>query len=74
MAEIINLRQARKRRGRQEKEALAAANRARFGRTKAERLTSRDQEARQARDLDGKRRERPESDPDSDKDDGPDPA
>ena len=36
MAEIINLRQARKARARTEKEAAAAANRARFGRTKAE--------------------------------------
>jgi hypothetical protein len=36
MAEIINLRQARKARARTEKEAAAAANRAKFGRTKAE--------------------------------------
>jgi hypothetical protein len=36
MAEIINLRQARKAKARAGKEAEAAANRARFGRTKAE--------------------------------------
>jgi len=61
MAEIINLRQARKQRDRQEKESRAAANRVRFGRTKAERRQARDEEARKARDLDGKRRE--EGDP-----------
>jgi len=36
MAEIVNLRQARKAKERAEKEAEAAANRAQFGRTKAE--------------------------------------
>ena len=36
MAEIVNLRQARKHRQRAEKEQQAAANRAKFGRTKAE--------------------------------------
>ena len=36
MGDVINLRQARKARARTEKEAAAAANRARFGRTKAE--------------------------------------
>jgi hypothetical protein len=37
MADIINLRQARKRRERERKNAEAEANRAAFGRTKAER-------------------------------------
>ena len=36
MAEIINLRQVRKAKARAEKAAGAAANRAKFGRTKAE--------------------------------------
>ena len=36
MAEIVNLRQARKARGRADDAAAAAANRAKFGRTKAE--------------------------------------
>lgn len=36
MAEIINLRQARKHKARAEKEARADANRMAFGRTKAE--------------------------------------
>ena len=37
MAEIINLRKARKKRARAEKEAEAAENRAKFGRPKEER-------------------------------------
>ncbi|MGJ8528279.1 DUF4169 family protein [Maritalea sp.] len=36
MAEIVNLRQARKNKARSEKEINADANRAKFGRTKAE--------------------------------------
>ena len=36
MAEIVNLRQARKAKARTEKDDSAAANRAKFGRTKAE--------------------------------------
>lgn len=43
MATIVNLRQARKQRARADKDSEAAANRARFGRTKAER--SRDTQA-----------------------------
>jgi Domain of unknown function (DUF4169) len=37
MAELINLRQFRKRKERGEKEAVAAVNRAAFGQTKTER-------------------------------------
>jgi hypothetical protein len=37
MAEIVNLRQARKQKARAEKEARAAENRVNFGRSKAER-------------------------------------
>ncbi|MCD7060946.1 DUF4169 family protein [Pelagibacterium xiamenense] len=40
MAEIVNLRQARKRKARAEKDATAAQNRLMFGRTKAERTLS----------------------------------
>lgn len=56
-AEIINLRQARKQRERNEKDARAAENRARFGRTKAERALEDDAQARAARTLDGHERE-----------------
>ena len=45
MAEIVNLRLARKRKGRAEREASAAANRAASGRTKHERTLA---EARKA--------------------------
>ena len=38
-ADLINLRKARKARARADKEAQAAENRAKFGRTKAERQT-----------------------------------
>jgi len=37
MAEIVNLRQMRKKKARQDKEKTADANRLKFGRTKAER-------------------------------------
>ena len=40
MAEIINLRQARKNKARADKEARAAENRISFGRTKAEKTLS----------------------------------
>ena len=47
-AEIVNLRCARKARNRAEKEASAAENRAKFGRTKVERRldTAREQHAK----------------------------
>ena len=53
MAEVINLRQARKQKARTEKEAAAAANRVAFGRTKAgKRLTEARNEQAERR-LDG---------------------
>lgn len=55
MAEIINLREARKRKARAEKEKQAADNRIRFGRTKAERRLGDLEKCRTDRDLDGKR-------------------
>ena len=55
MSEIVNLRQAKKRRARAEKEAQAAANRATFGRTKAERKQRAAEQAKAEYDLDGKK-------------------
>ncbi len=55
MSEIVNLRQAKKRRARAEKEAKAAANRTQFGRSKAERKKTATERARDKRDLDGKK-------------------
>jgi len=57
MAEIINLRRARKARLRTEAEAQAAANRARHGESKAAKTVRRLDNARAARLLDGARRE-----------------
>lgn len=57
MAEIINLRQARKQRARAAAERKADANRAHFGRTGAEKQASRMENDRQARKLDGAKRE-----------------
>jgi hypothetical protein len=57
MAEIINLRRARKAKGRADKAVDAAANRAAHGRTKAERELARAREARVSAVLDGARRE-----------------
>ncbi|HZV17769.1 MAG TPA: DUF4169 family protein [Sphingobium sp.] len=55
MAEIINLRMARKARARAEAERTAAQNRAKFGRTKAEKAAERTEADRTARTLDGAR-------------------
>jgi hypothetical protein len=55
MSEIVNLRQARKRRARAEKEAEAAANRTKFGRTKSERRKTGAERAKAARELDDKK-------------------
>lgn len=53
MAEIVNLRLARKRKARAESDAVAAANRAKFGLTKAEREKRRLEEQLAAKQLDG---------------------
>lgn len=55
MAEVINLRQARKARDRQVAQAQAAANRARFGRTKAEKAADHAREEQARRHLDAHR-------------------
>ena len=57
MADIVNLRSARKARARTETEAKAAANRLLHGQSKAEKRILRDEAARQAAALDGARRE-----------------
>ena len=57
MADIINLRQARKARARTDAEAKAAANRVRFGRTAQEKQASEAEARRTDKLLDGARRE-----------------
>jgi hypothetical protein len=54
MADIVNLRRARKDKARRERDSEAAANRRRFGRTKAQKAADKDAAARRRRDLDGK--------------------
>ena len=55
MAEIVNLRRARKDKERQQRESEAAANRRRFGRTKAEKAADKDAQDRARREVDGKK-------------------
>jgi hypothetical protein len=57
MGDVVNLRAARKARVRGEAQAQAAANRAKHGRTKGERLKEQQDKARQDRLVDGARRE-----------------
>ena len=57
MAEIVNLRRARKARARDDAATNAAANRAAFGRTKAEREAARAVEQRRDSLLDGAKRD-----------------
>lgn len=57
MAEIVNLRQARKARDRRVREATAEANRALHGRTRAERAADEAARARINNALDGAKRE-----------------
>jgi hypothetical protein len=52
MADITNLRRARKDKARRERQSEAAANRRRFGRTKAQKAADKDAEARARRGLD----------------------
>jgi hypothetical protein len=59
MAEIINLRKARKVKDRAEKEAVAAENRAKAGRTKAEKAVGAAQKDLTERTLDAHRRDDP---------------
>jgi hypothetical protein len=55
MGDVINLRQRRKEKAREARKATAVANRARFGRSLAERLLGKAEKAKAARELDGRR-------------------
>jgi len=57
VAEIVNLRQARKQKARADKDRSADANRAAFGRTKAEREHQRRLDEQAGRFIEGHRRE-----------------
>ena len=59
MGDIIKLRQARKARKREEEASAAAANRAAFGRSKAEKQLTGARADKARRDLDQRRREPP---------------
>lgn len=64
MAEIVNLRAARKRRDRAEKARKAGENRALHGRTKAQKAAGATERERALARLDGHRRETPPDGPD----------
>jgi hypothetical protein len=58
MADIVNLKRARKDKALRERQSEAEANRRRFGRTRAQKAADKDAEARNRRDIDGKLIER----------------
>lgn len=62
MADIINLRQARKQKARAEKDATAAANRLTYGRTKAEKALTKARQGLTERALSGHQRDAAPSD------------
>ncbi len=55
MAEIVNLKQVRKDKARRERKREAAANRQRFGRTKAQKAADKDAAKRERREHDDKK-------------------
>jgi ribosomal protein S2 len=57
MGDIVNLRQVRKRAARKDREAEAAVNRAKFGRTKTERTLQQNETEKLRKALDGAERE-----------------
>jgi len=59
MAEIVNLRSVRKAKARATHEAEAQANRAKFGRTKAEKARDKIEAERTSRAIDGALRDKP---------------
>ena len=63
MADIVNLRMARKRKGREDRERLADQNRLLHGRSKAEKSSTKAETERAAAILDGHLRELPPGDP-----------
>ena len=69
MAEIVNLRMARKRAVRRDEEAKANANRTAFGVPKASRQIASKEQERADRALDGKKRRGPDRDRGAPKDD-----
>lgn len=62
MAEIVNLRTARKRKARAAAEQKADENRSLHGRSKAEKHVETARRTREAATLDGHRREKPDGD------------
>lgn len=62
MSDVINLRLARKRKARADKERQAGENRIRFGRSKIEKLEAQTAAERDGRLLDGHKRERTDGD------------
>ena len=63
MAEIINLRRARKQRARQDADKQAQQNRITFGRTKAERSLTQAERDKAGRTLDGHHLAPPDDEP-----------
>jgi hypothetical protein len=61
MADIVNLKRARRDKARAERENQAATNRRRFGRTKLEKAADAQTTERDAKSLQGKRLEKEES-------------
>ena len=57
MADIVNLNQARKAKAKADGKVLAAENRAKFGRTKAQKTLEAARAEKLRRDLDGAKRE-----------------
>jgi hypothetical protein len=55
MAEIVNLKQARKEKARREQNNEADANRLLFGRTKAQKAADKDAKARRRQTIEGKK-------------------
>jgi hypothetical protein len=62
MAEVINLNRVRKARAKADREAEASANRAKFGRTLADKRRDRDEARRAAEALEAHRRPAPPAD------------
>ncbi|MEO7222751.1 MAG: DUF4169 family protein [Devosia sp.] len=57
MADIISISRARKAKARADKDAMAAENRVKFGRTKAEKAADKSRKAAAEKSIDGHKRE-----------------
>jgi hypothetical protein len=57
MADIVNLRAVRKRKGREAEQVQAAENRIKFGRTKAEKQLEKAKAERESKNIDAHKRE-----------------